>query len=98
MDVLAKQIPDRHVMLLYWVRLPNDTRDTASSTGWTIVPAKGCITRAREIATYGDRNLHDNHNRGLVVGGRSVTILWPSGCRREVQPHDNPPLLRRAIF
>ena len=88
MDLLTKQIPANHVMLLYWVRLPNDTRDTASSTGTVIVPANGCITRARELDTCGDRNLHDNHGRGHVVGGHGVTLLWPSGCRRGVRAAD----------
>jgi len=85
MTTLANQIPDGHVMLLYWVRMPNDTRHTASSTGWFVVPAKGAIKRAEELDTFGDRQLHDNKGRGRVVAGHGVTILWPSGRKREVR-------------
>ena len=87
MTGLTKQIPPKHVMLIYWVRMPNDARHTASSTGWVIVPAKGAINRAEEIDTFGDRELHDNKGRGRVVAGHGITILWPSGRKREVRSH-----------
>ena len=82
---LKDQIPANHVMLLYWVHLPCDARHTASSTGKIIVPAAGVMKRVERINTLGNRSLTDSKGRGHVVGGHGVTILWPSGRRREVR-------------
>lgn len=82
---LTRKIPAGHVMLLYWVRMPNDTRDTASSTGSVIRPVQGAINAAREIDASGDMTLHDNHGRGYAAAGHGVTILWPSGHSRNVR-------------
>lgn len=82
---LKDQIPSGQVMLLYWVHLPGDARHTASSTGKVIIPARGAIKRAEEIDRFGDRGLTDTHDRGYVVGGHGITIMWRSGRRREVR-------------
>jgi len=78
---LQKQIPAGHVMLLYWVRTEHDTRDTASSTGDKVIPAKGCLEAARTLDACGDRSLG-------VAAGHGVTILWPSGRTLEVRAND----------
>jgi len=81
---LIKQIPHGQVMLLYFVRTDNDSRDCAGSSGSLIRPAKGAIAAAKELDSYGSRDLRDSHGHGHVVPGHGVTILWPSGRTREI--------------
>lgn len=83
---LQSQIPENHVMLLYWVRIPeSDSRHTASSSGHTIVPARGCVAAARRLDVEGSRDFHDQEGRGYVTPGHGVDILWPSGRLRHVR-------------
>ena len=76
--VLTEMIPENHVMLLFWVRTPSDSRDTAGSTGHRIIPAKGCLEAAKELDCYGDQE-------ASIPAGHGVTVLWPSGYSREVR-------------
>ena len=81
--MLESSIPAGHVMLIYWicwVRTDRDTRWTASGVGSRIIPAKGCIGEAERLDTYGDRTGDE-----CIPGGHGVTVLWPTGHRREVR-------------
>lgn len=83
--------------ILYWVRTPHDSRDTASSTGYAIVPQHYALTLARGIHTWGQAALRDAHRLGYLIefdsghplheaaSGHYVTILYASGRTRTIR-------------
>lgn len=71
-------IPKNHVKLLFWRRTDRDDRHTASDLGSVIISARGCISEAKRLDTYGDLDLG-------ARAGHGITIIWPSGRRREVR-------------
>lgn len=77
-------IPENYVEMIYAVKMDYDGRDEASGIGSVLIPAKGCINRAKELDSLGNGGLHDSKGRGSVYGGHGVTIVWPSGRSRSV--------------
>ena len=74
----TRDLKPGEVLLIFWVRTPSDAPNSAGGTGSIVIPAKGCIARARHLDTYGDRALH-------VQGGHGVTIQCPSGRTRDIR-------------
>lgn len=83
--------------ILYWVRTPSDSRDTASSTGFVVVPQHYALTLARGIFTLGQAALRlayrqgyvkadsNDHPKNVAASGHPVTILYASGRTRTIR-------------
>jgi hypothetical protein len=84
--------------LIFWVRTPSDSRHYAGGTGAVYCQQKHANRIAKDIDSSGqpalDRAIADGHcekphtmSTGKAAAGHGVTIIYPSGTRREVR-HD----------